>query len=272
MRSDRNPQAEPMAHESMVRNLAAQAEAIWPQERELIRRYALPEAPRILDVGCGTGELEARLARELPRARLLGIDLHEPHLEIARSKTRELGVQVEFRVGNAFELELEDESFDLTLCRHMLQAVPSPERVIAELARVTTRGGFLHLVAEDYGMIHASVEGFDSDGFFRAGPITFGRRTGTDLYVGRRAFGWLRALGLADLRVDYVTIDTLRVPRATLAEIFLAWRDGYSRIIASHTELTVDAARAGFEKIIACIRDPGGYVVWHLPVVSARVP
>ena len=41
--TDLNPQAKQMADESMVRNLDAQARAIWPQEVELIRRYTLPE-------------------------------------------------------------------------------------------------------------------------------------------------------------------------------------------------------------------------------------
>ena len=36
----------------------------------------------------------------------------------------------------------------------------------------------------------------------------------------------LNALGLVDLRVDYVTVDTLRVPRETFATILEAWRDG----------------------------------------------
>jgi hypothetical protein len=34
------------------------------------------------------------------------------------------------------------------------QTRPQPERVIAELARVTRRGGYLHLIQEDYGMLH----------------------------------------------------------------------------------------------------------------------
>jgi hypothetical protein len=49
-----NPQFEQMAHESMVRNLGAQAVAIWPQERELVLRKPLSAAGRVLDAGCGT--------------------------------------------------------------------------------------------------------------------------------------------------------------------------------------------------------------------------
>lgn len=73
--TDLNPQAKQMADESMVRNLDAQARAIWPQEMELIRRYALPPEPHILDAGCGTGEISSRLAEMFPKAVVLGIDI-----------------------------------------------------------------------------------------------------------------------------------------------------------------------------------------------------
>ena len=61
---DRNPQAKQMADESMVRNLAAQAQAIWPQEEPLVRSYPAPSA--VLDVGCGTGEITSRVAGVFP--------------------------------------------------------------------------------------------------------------------------------------------------------------------------------------------------------------
>jgi hypothetical protein len=55
VKDDLNPQAREMADESMVRNLAAQAEAIWPQEKPLFDRYRLPTEANVLDAGCGTG-------------------------------------------------------------------------------------------------------------------------------------------------------------------------------------------------------------------------
>ena len=84
--ADLNPQARQMADESMVRNLAAQASAIWPQEAPLFARYALPRAPRILDAGCGTGEITSRLAELFPEANVLGIDIIDHHLELARMR------------------------------------------------------------------------------------------------------------------------------------------------------------------------------------------
>src|SRR5262249_25041053 len=77
IRIDRNPQRQQMADESMIRTLAAQAEAIWPQEEALFARYDLGAKPAILDVGCGTGEITSRLALKYPGARVLGIDVLE---------------------------------------------------------------------------------------------------------------------------------------------------------------------------------------------------
>lgn len=132
--SDRNPQAREMADESMVRTLSAQAEAIWPQEEPLVRRYA----PRdVLDVGCGTGEFSSRAAALFPQANVIGVDLLESHLELARTRFP-LG-NLTFRQADAFELPFANASFDLVVCRHVLQAIPHAERVLAEMVRVARR-------------------------------------------------------------------------------------------------------------------------------------
>src|SRR5512132_2695793 len=142
---DINPQAKQMADESMVRNLAAQASAIWPQEAPLIRRYALPDEPGILDAGCGTGEAASRLAELFPRARVLGVDIIDAHLELARTRYAHLASRLTFEHQSIFELQAADPSFDLIVCRHVIHPIPYPDRVVAELARVTRRGGHLHV-------------------------------------------------------------------------------------------------------------------------------
>ena len=54
--------------------------------------------------------------------------------------------------------------------------------------------------------------------------------------------------------------------------ILEAWRDGYAEPIGELTPVTRESALAYFEQMIANIRDPRGYAVWMVPVVSARVP
>jgi len=266
-----NPQKEQMADESMLRCLAAQAEAIWPQESVLLERLSLTNSPAILDLGCGTGEISARLLGQFEGSRLLGVDLEEPHLDRARKRCADFGERAEFGVGDAVELDIENDRFDLSVCRHLLQAVPTPEKVVANLVRVTKPGGVVHVVAEDYSMMHFAPTTVDTDDFWHRGPISFARATGTDLKSGRKMFTIFSELGLKDVRVDYITVDTVRVPRSTFAEIWIAWRDGYASAISEHTELDHDHVLRCFNEMIDCIRLPNGYGVWQLPVISGVV-
>ncbi len=270
--ADLNPQARQMADESMVRTLAAQARAIWPQESALIRRYGLAGEFRILDAGCGTGEGTSRLAAMFPDASILGIDVLDTSLAIARSRHGNLAPRVRFENQSVYEIHAVDGTFDLTVNRHVMHSIPHAERVVAELARVTRRGGRLHLIPEDYGMLHFERRAPDPRDFWHDAPAQFGGATGTDLFIGRHVFRILAERGLADITIDYVVVDTLRVPRDTFAAILEAWRDGYVETISEHTRFTAGEVRAYFDRMIANIRDPHGYAAWMVPVVSARVP
>src|SRR5258707_44276 len=106
----------------------------------------------------------------------------------------------------------------------------------------------------------------------RPPPARFGERTGTDLFIGRNMFGILAAMKLEEIKLDYVVVDTLRVPRETFAAILEAWRDGYAESIGELTPISSESAVAYFNQMIANIRDPLGYAAWMVPVVSARVP
>ena len=270
--ADLNPQQAQMADESMVRNLAAQAAALWPQEELLFDRYRLPEAPRVLDAGCGTGEIASRLARRWPRGEVLGVDILEGSLRLARERHAGLAPRLRFEPRSVYALGLPDGHFDLTVCRHVIQSIPHPEQVLAELVRVTRPGGRLHLLAEDYGMIFFQPRTLDAASFWQDGPSQVGAATGTDMQVGRKAFSMLHVLGLRDLTVDYLVVDTLRVPRETFIAIWIAWRDGYADFIAEHSRFTRAEAVAHFDDMIATLRDPAGYGAWLVPVVSGRRP
>jgi ubiquinone/menaquinone biosynthesis C-methylase UbiE len=272
MNSERNPQAEQMAHESMLRTLAAQAEALWPAEEALFARYGLRGPLRIADIGCGSGEITSRLAALYPEAQLLGVDILESTVAQARKRHARLAPRVRFEQGDAFHLALGDESCDLVVCRHVTQAVPDAARMLAELYRICKSGGWLHVLSEDYGMLHMPVGALDSDRLWYDGAFPYTRATGTDARVGRHTWAHLRQLGVTELRVDYMVVDTERVPRATFAAIIEAWRDGYAEAIGRQSRLTTGEVRALMDQIIADILDPECYAVWHVPVVSGRKP
>ncbi len=270
MTQERNPQAEQMADESMIRNLAAQANAIWPQEEPLLARYGLKGSVRIADIGCGSGEITARLAALYDRATIVGIDILKSSVAHARRAYKALDPRVRFEQGDAFELKLPAASFDLVVCRHLTQAVPDADKVLAELYRICAPGGWVHVLSEDYGMLHMMLGKLDPDRLWYEGVLSFTHATGTDARVGRRTWSLMKRLGLQDLSVDYVVVDTLRVPRATFAAIIAAWRDGYADTISGKTKLMTGEVRALFDQVVAGILNPDQYAVWHVPIISGR--
>ncbi len=271
---NRNPQAEQMGDESMARNLAHQADAIWPQERRLFDRYDLFGELCILDLGCGTGEITRRLAAHYPKANLIGVDILESNLMLARRDSENLGERVQYAQGDAFALQMADASIDLVVCRHMSQSVPDFPLVLAEVTRVLKPGGWLHLLSEDYGMLHfpspRDSDGFDPDQFWNSNAIAFLDSIGCDGRIGRHSPALLQAAGYADVAMDYVVVDTLRVPRDVFAGIIRAWRDGYAQSLSSVSGRTEAAVVADFNHMISAIQTPPQYVVWQVPVTSGR--
>jgi 2-polyprenyl-6-hydroxyphenyl methylase/3-demethylubiquinone-9 3-methyltransferase len=95
---------------------------------------------RILDVGCGGGILTESMAER--GARVMGIDMGEAPLTVARLHQLESGVEVDYRRLTAEELAMaEPGSFDVVTCMEMLEHVPDPASVIQACARLVRPGG-----------------------------------------------------------------------------------------------------------------------------------
>ncbi len=272
MNQDRNPQAEQMGDESMVRNLAYQADAIWPQEQHLFDRYQLAGAIEILDVGCGTGEITRRLAENYPQARVIGMDILESNLVFARRNSDMVSGRVSYEQGDAFAFRFKDASVDLVVCRHMSQAVPDFQFVLAEFTRILKPDGVLHLLSEDYGMLHFPVTELDPDRFWNEHAIKFLREINCDGRIGRHSPALLEKAGYRNITMDYITVDTLRVPRPTFAGIIRSWRDGYAESLAEASGRTFEAVAADMNQLVHAIETPPNYAVWHVPVISGRKP
>lgn len=251
--------------------LQAQVQAIWPQERELIARYRLPAEPVFLDVGCGTGEFEVALAQAWPASFIVGLDVVPKLLDLARRRTAGLG-NVQVRAADGARLPFADATFDAVFCRHVLQAIQNPTEIIDEMIRVLRPGGVLHLLPEDYGMVHDSTGAPDADRLWRAGWIEAGKNTGIDLCIGRKLPAMLLQRGLRDVQAHFAVVDPLRVDRAILKQLFTSWRDFADDWVAKHTSMHRSELSSLFAGFLATLDDPSGYVVWQVPIISAVKP
>jgi len=116
--------------------------------REFIRWLAVPESCQWLDVGCGTGALSQTILEQANPQRLKGIDRSESYAEFARSRVND--PRAEFEVGNAQALPFESGTFDTAVSGLVLNFVPQPNQMIAEMARVVHSGGVIALYVWDY--------------------------------------------------------------------------------------------------------------------------
>lgn len=127
-------------HQKMAQNLGREV------ARKLRERGF--QGGRILDVGCGHGGSAIVLAQEFPRSEVLGIDLSEPLLRLARQATKAAGLadRVSFETGDAERILLGDDSFDVVLNLNMVHIVEHPVEMLNEIERILAPGGSLFVV------------------------------------------------------------------------------------------------------------------------------
>ena len=97
-----------------------------------------------LDVCCGTGDLALELRRRIgPDGRVVGSDFSEPMLELARRKSGDEGLPVEFGWADALDLPYGDGSFDAVTVGFGARNLADLEKGLSEMGRVLRPGGRL---------------------------------------------------------------------------------------------------------------------------------
>jgi ubiquinone/menaquinone biosynthesis C-methylase UbiE len=117
-----------------------------PLAARMISLARLATGQRALDVGTGTGVVALQAAAfVMPTGKVLGIDLSEGMLAVARAKAAraDLSDAVEFRKMDAEALELPDCSFDAVVSLFALGHFPNPLAALREMRRVLQPGGRL---------------------------------------------------------------------------------------------------------------------------------
>jgi SAM-dependent methyltransferase len=114
----------------------------------LVRFAGVRDGDALLDVGSGTGALAAALVAAAPTGRIVGIDPAGSYVTVAQAS--QAGSQVQFRVGDAQQMEFADATFDRTLSLLVVNFIPDVNKAVTEMKRVTRRGGTLAAAVWDY--------------------------------------------------------------------------------------------------------------------------
>ena len=116
-----------------------------------------------LEVGCGTGAMIRSLVNKPNfRGRIVGVDQSPAFIDAASGFADNAGIadRVEFRVGDAHDLDSEDGKFDLVIAHTVISHVVDPQSVVNECARVLRPGGLLVIFDGDYSSL---TYGFPDD-------------------------------------------------------------------------------------------------------------
>ena len=124
--------------EAASRRITAAACSRTTTPPRYLARADRPPAPRVLDLGCGTGD-SVDLFRSLePRVQWTGADIEQSPEVAERTRT-----DADFVTFDGEHLPFADASFDLVYCKQVLEHVRRPQPLLAEVARVLRPGGWL---------------------------------------------------------------------------------------------------------------------------------
>jgi SAM-dependent methyltransferase len=116
--------------------------------RRLLDQAGVRPGQRVLEIGCGTGNLLLTAKQAQPAATVVGVDPDLTALARAQRKARRRGLAVQLDRGYADALPYADDSVDVVLSSFMLHHVPADQRepAMREVRRVLGPEGALHLV------------------------------------------------------------------------------------------------------------------------------
>ena len=110
--------------------------------RKSVRIINPPKYGRVLDICCGPGNLTREIASYMPEGEVIGLDFSAGMIKRARSLTAEEGLEnVEFRTGDAADLDFASEQFDVVTVAFGLRNIVRMEEAIDEMLRVLKPGG-----------------------------------------------------------------------------------------------------------------------------------
>jgi SAM-dependent methyltransferase len=151
---------------------------------------------RVVDVGCGDGELTLGIAAHA--GSVVGVDLAEDFPVAAPNVT--------FRRGNAYELPLDDGTFDAAFSHSMLETLERPVDALRELRRVLRPGGVVGVASVEYGGLILAGPHADLLRRFYVIRERLWQLGGDDPYRGRELRGLLHEAGFVDIEATTKSI------------------------------------------------------------------
>ena len=172
-----------------------------PVSREMLLEAGISSGMRVLDLGCGVGNVTCWMASQVgPTGSVTSIDLSAEQLAEAQRAATALGIEnlITFLQRSASDTGLPSESFDIVFCRFLLCHLTDPLGALKEMHRVLKPGGAIVCQDIDLATVYSLPE---SDAVNRSvqASIATGQKLGADYRFGRRLHTALLDLGFTSI-------------------------------------------------------------------------
>ncbi|RWK44398.1 class I SAM-dependent methyltransferase [Mesorhizobium sp.] len=255
--------------------LRTQTKMTWRHERAILPRHGMRPGIVMADICCGIGDFAVLVQKEFQPSRIVALDHSRSSLAYARNVAAEFDIKgIEYTYGDASEMLLEENQFDLVTCRHSLQVFNKPELILRELFRICKPGGRVYITNEKNSHCLGEPRA-DSIQWTYNEVAKLWAHFQMDIELGPKSKRYLTEAGLEDIRVESFMVTNHDGDPQDFADVVAAWENVYAGEMATKrgdTPAFIRRFRQGFQDHIFAALHPKGYAGWPIWVASGRKP
>lgn len=255
--------------------LRTQTKLTWRHERTILPRHGMQPGIVMADICCGIGDFAVLVQREFEPSRIVALDHARTSLAYARNVAAEFDIKgIEYTYGDASEMLLEDDQFDLVTCRHSLQVFNSPELILKELFRICKPGGRVYITNEKNSHCLGEPRA-DSIQWTYNEVAKLWAHFHMDIELGPKSRRYLIEAGFEDIQVESFMVTNRDGDPQDFADVIAAWENVYAGEMATKRgdpPPFIRRFRQGFQDHIFAALHPKGYAGWPIWAASGRKP
>lgn len=260
---------------SFIPILRTQTKMTWRHERTLLPRHGMRPGIVMADICCGIGDFASLVKKEFQPTRIVALDHSRASLAYAREMAASFDVaDIEYTYGDACEMLLEDNQFDLVTCRHSLQIFNRPDVLLKELFRICKPGGRVYITNEKNSHCLGEPRSQSIQWTYNEVAKLFSHFE-MDVELGPKSRRYLADAGFDDILVDSFMVTNLDGDPQDFADVIAAWETVYAGEMAvkrGDSSEFIERFRQGFRDHIFAALHPKGYAGWPIWAASGRKP
>lgn len=260
---------------SFIPILRTQTKMTWRQERTILPRHGMRPGIVMADICCGIGDFASLVKKEFRPTRIVALDHSRASLAYAREMAASFNISdIEYTYGDASDMLLEDNQFDLVTCRHSLQIFNRPDVLLKELFRICKPGGRVYITNEKNSHCLGEPRSQSIQWTYHEVAKLFSHFE-MDVELGPKSRRYLADAGFDDILVESFMVTNLDGDPQDFADVIAAWENVYAGEMAvrrGDSPEFIERFRQGFRDHIFAALHPKGYAGWPIWAASGRKP